>query len=110
MNGYWIGQYELPIQNAIARELSEGDTFFDIGANAGFFSLVAAKRVGHRGKVFSFEPLPDNAECIREQFELNNLGYCQVIQEAMSLDIGTAMFFYDKPGTPTAHLGECKDN
>jgi len=108
VNGYWIGQYELPMQKAIVRELAAGDTFFDIGANAGFFSLVAAKIVGYNGKVLAFEPLPDNAEYISEQFTLNDLEYCHVIRDAISAYVGTALFSYDKPGTSTAHVGNSK--
>ena len=44
---------------AIKTYLRPGDTFWDIGANIGWFSLFASKIVGSRGKVFSFEPSPD---------------------------------------------------
>src|SRR3954452_16330369 len=67
VNGYWIGQYELDIQAALKRELKPGQTFFDVGANAGFFTLVAAKIVGASGKCVAFDPLPMNQESIREQ-------------------------------------------
>src|SRR5688572_6197279 len=40
VNGYWIGHYELPIQETLRRELAPGDKFYDVGANAGFFTLV----------------------------------------------------------------------
>ena len=43
INGYWVGQYELPIQEALVRPLGPGMVFFDIGANARFFTLVGAK-------------------------------------------------------------------
>jgi FkbM family methyltransferase len=39
--------------------LRAGDTFWDIGANIGWFSLLASKIVGSDGRVFSFEPSPD---------------------------------------------------
>ena len=44
---------------AIKTHLRPGDTFWDIGANIGWFSLFASKIVGSGGKVFSFEPSPD---------------------------------------------------
>ena len=108
VNGYWIGHYELPVQEAIVRELSPGDIFFDVGANAGFFTLVAAKRVGSSGKCVAFEPLPDNAKNIIEQVRLNGLGFCFVVEEALSSQEGVTNFFYDTPGTSTAHLGDIK--
>jgi FkbM family methyltransferase len=38
--------------------LQPGDTFWDVGANAGAFSLVAARAVGPSGRVIAFEPDP----------------------------------------------------
>lgn len=43
----------------LTRYLKRGDTFWDVGANVGFFSLYASKLVGPQGRVFSFEPSPD---------------------------------------------------
>src|SRR5690349_4263474 len=60
VNGYWIGHYELSIQRAITTLLKQGDTFWDLGANAGFFTLVAARLVGFEGKCVAFEPEPIN--------------------------------------------------
>src|SRR5216683_2563800 len=71
VGGYWIGNYELDVQHALKRLLRPGDVFYDIGANAGFFSLLATKLVGPTGRVVSFEPLPENVQSIREQMELN---------------------------------------
>jgi hypothetical protein len=39
-------------------KLNEADTFVDIGSNIGFYSVIAAKKVGLKGRVFSFEPSP----------------------------------------------------
>ena len=44
---------------AIKSNLKAGDTFWDIGAYIGWFSLLASKIVGPNGRVFSFEPSPD---------------------------------------------------
>ncbi|MBA6411961.1 FkbM family methyltransferase [Parahaliea sp. F7430] len=40
--------------------LKPGDVFVDVGANIGYFTVLAAERVGSSGKVFAFEPAPDN--------------------------------------------------
>ena len=55
------GIYEQPMQEAVISNLSAGDVFFDVGANIGFFSLIAARRVGPEGHVYAFEPVPRNA-------------------------------------------------
>ena len=54
-----FSRYELYTARAIKDNLSGGDTFCDVGANIGLFSLLASKIVGPSGKVFSFEPSPD---------------------------------------------------
>jgi FkbM family methyltransferase len=77
------GTYELPIQEAIVSNLDAGDVFFDIGANIGFFSMIAARRVGEGGRVYAFEPVGRNAAAIKRNAELNNLGVIEVFTEAV---------------------------
>ena len=103
VSGYWLGHYELPIQQCLARELRTGDVFYDVGANAGFFSLLASKCVGSAGKVFAFEPLPENACSIRSQLELNDINNCTVVQAAVSDRDGTIEFSSGED-TSTAHI------
>ena len=92
VNGYWTGIYEIDLQQALARELKKGDVFYDLGANAGFFSLLAAKLVGPKGRVFAFEPLPENIESVREQIFVNSLDYCELIPKAVCDRSGTSSF------------------
>ena len=62
---YFAGvPYEPGATNAVLT-LGEGDVFVDIGANSGYFSVLAALRVGARGRVFAFEPNP----AVRRQLE-----------------------------------------
>ena len=109
VNGYWIGHYELPLQHVLKRELRTGQTFFDVGANAGFFTLVAAKLVGSSGKCVAFEPAPANLECIREQVELNQLAHCQVVAEAVGAQVGESTFSFDLIGSSFGHLGHGRE-
>lgn len=106
VNGYWLGIYELPLQEALARELAPGKTFFDVGANAGFFSMIGAGIVGRAGTCVAFEPLPENAQSVREQIALNGFTHCHVVEEAVSDKCGQAEFVADASGSPTAHLGK----
>jgi FkbM family methyltransferase len=48
-------------------------TVVDIGANIGAFSILAASIVGPRGRVFSFEPVPETFERLRQNVALNGL-------------------------------------
>jgi len=53
--------------------LSSGDTVLDIGANIGYYSLIAGKHVGVNGKVFSFEPENRNFQLLQKNIQNNNL-------------------------------------
>jgi FkbM family methyltransferase len=106
VNGFWVGQFELGVQAAIARLLSPGDTFLDLGAHAGFFSLVGARRVGAAGKVVCVDPDALNCAFIRAQGELNALTNWVVLQVAVADAPGTAKFAVYVPGDSTGHLAE----
>lgn len=53
--------------------LHSGDTVLDIGANIGWFTLVAAKHAGKNGLIHSFEPRPDTARMLRRTISDNEL-------------------------------------
>lgn len=103
VNGYWLGIYELPIQVCLARELKPGDVFYDIGGNAGFFSLIGARCVGDSGHIFTFEPLPENIKETRSQFELNKTSNCTLVEVAVSDCVGE-IEFCEGDTTSEAHI------
>jgi FkbM family methyltransferase len=78
-SGYWRGDYEENIRAVFAKHLKLGDVMYDVGANIGFFSLLAARLVGPPGLVFAFEPDPDNASRIQEHIEANSLKQISVV-------------------------------
>lgn len=51
---------------------------FDLGANVGFYSLLASELVGPNGRVFSFAPVPRNLEFLKKHLNLNNVTNCSV--------------------------------
>ena len=53
-HGCWLGSYEYPKQRAFSAAISHGDVVYDLGANVGFYSLLASVLVGTKGQVFSF--------------------------------------------------------
>lgn len=108
VNGYWVGNYELPVQAALARLLAPGCVFYDVGANAGFFSMQAAKAVGSAGRVFSFEPLPENGSSVLEQVELNALSQVRLVNLAVGRAPGTATFSFAAGSNALAHLGSAR--
>jgi FkbM family methyltransferase len=92
---YVRGDYEQPIQEAVARRLSPGMIFCDVGANAGFFSLLGAAIVGSKGAVISFEPHPETANQLRQQMAVNGCNNVEIIEAAVCDKVGNAEFSDD---------------
>lgn len=76
------GTLEVSVQEAMRRLLGEGEVFYDVGANVGFFALVGARHVGAAGAAYAFEPVPENAAAIRASAELNGLANLEVLELA----------------------------
>lgn len=84
------GDYEPEVQAALVRHLRRGATFFDVGANGGFLSLLGAKLVGPSGTVVAFEPHPETARDIAAQVRINRVRNVRVVTAAVSDTRGTA--------------------
>ena len=81
---YASGRTEESVQIAIAKHLKPGMVFYDLGANIGFFSLLASRLVGKSGKVFSFEPDPVTAGRFRRNIERNQITNVTVIEAGVA--------------------------
>ena len=93
----WLGFYEHEKQRLISREVQPGSVFWDVGANVGFYSLLAAKFVGS-GKVFAFEPVPRNLSYLQEHLALNRVTNVEVLAMAVSDRNGTSSFEIEETG------------
>ena len=104
-HGCWLGSYEHEKQKALQSQLKSGDIMYDIGANAGFYSLLASVCVGERGHVYAFEPAPCNLEALKKHLAMNQVQNCTVVEVAVSGFDGSAAF--DLSGDrSTGHLAE----
>jgi FkbM family methyltransferase len=96
-HAFWLGGYELHMQKLMARKLRKGCAFYDIGANVGFYTLLAAFLIDP-GTVFAFEPLPSNVRYLGKHLALNGLRNVQVLEMAISDEIGTVKFQGERTG------------
>jgi len=87
------GVYERFETDLIKNEVKEGMTVIDAGANIGYFTLLFAKLVGPTGKVYAFEPDPDNFSILKGNVELNGLGNVVLVNRALSDSVGVADLF-----------------
>jgi FkbM family methyltransferase len=91
-HGCWLGSYEFEMQKLFQRTITRGSVVFDLGAQAGFYTLLASGLVGSEGKVFAFEPLPRNLFYLKEHIRLNKITNTTVIEAAVCDRSGTAYF------------------
>ena len=95
-NIYFLNSYE-PIETTYIRSiLKQGHTFIDIGANIGFHSLVAAKKVSSIGKVISFEPFESNFLSLQKNVDINNFSCITIHQLAISNTKDDISLFYNE--------------
>jgi FkbM family methyltransferase len=66
----WEGTYEQSVQQLFVKFLKPGTVVFDVGANYGFYAMLAA-RAG--AEVFAFEPHKENAETLARHADMNGL-------------------------------------
>lgn len=55
---YYYGFFEANLTNFLLNFIKEGDTFLDVGAHVGYYSVLASSLAGSEGQVHSFEPTP----------------------------------------------------
>jgi FkbM family methyltransferase len=92
-HGCWLGSYELDKQKMFIEHIKKGDVVYDIGAHAGFYTLISSVLVGAAGRVFAFEPLPTNIGYLKRHLALNNVTNVVLHEKAVSNYEGKADFF-----------------
>jgi len=90
-HGCWIGTYERDKQDVVARLVRRGMTVYDIGAQAGFYSLAFSRLVGD-GHVYAFEPLAENCANLLYHLRINRTKNVTVFQMAVSDTCGIVDF------------------
>jgi FkbM family methyltransferase len=92
-NIYLYGIWEIVGTRLLQALLRPGMRFLDIGANIGYYTLLAADLVKPSGDVHSFEPHDGIRAQLRRNVELNQLRNVQVRAEAVSARSGTVSFY-----------------
>jgi len=83
-------------------KIKKEEVVIDLGANIGYYTLLFAKIVGNKGKVFAFEPDPDNFKFLKKNVDKNNFMNVQLEQKAVSNTNGTIKLFLND-GNKGAH-------
>lgn len=92
------GCYEEAETELVKKLVKKGMTVVDIGANIGYYSLIFAELVGNKGKVYAFEPDPNNYELLVKNIRVNNYTNIIPIRKAISDKCGKNKLFIHKTG------------
>lgn len=85
------GTYEPDVVDIFKREVGPGDVVFDVGANEGFFSALAARLVGDRGVVVAVEPQSRLHDILMINLALNASGRTVVYPNVVDVNPGATV-------------------
>jgi FkbM family methyltransferase len=78
------GVWEAFESHLVCQLLQPGDCFIDVGANIGYYSVLAAAAVGEDGRVFAFEPEPTNFALLETNIALNGLNQVSSVNAGLA--------------------------
>lgn len=91
-----FGVYEKTELSIFREKIKPGMNVVDIGANIGLYTVIAARLVGPNGKVFAFEPEPENIAFLKKNIELNKLNNVIIYDCGLGERPGQVNLYKDK--------------
>jgi FkbM family methyltransferase len=89
----WFGVWEPLLSRWVLQRLRPGDVFVDVGANMGYFSVLAAQGVRPAGGVVAIEPEPTTFKKLTTNVALNRGANVRAVQSAAGAREGTVPFY-----------------
>lgn len=86
--------------------VTEGMTVIDVGAHAGYYTLLAARAVGDKGRVFAFEPEPSNYKLMLKNIQLNNYRNVIPVKKAVTNITGPIKLFLAEDASGHSTVGD----
>lgn len=90
---FYIDSFENENIDLLNKILSNGMNVIDVGANIGLYSLLFGKKIGDKGKVFSFEPSPEAFYRLKQNVNLNQLKNIKIYNIGLSDRITKSKFY-----------------
>jgi FkbM family methyltransferase len=94
---YLFGVWEPNITRWVRQTLRPGDTFIDVGANIGYYTVLASRLVARDGHVVAIEASPDFTKAITENLSLNNCANVRLVNVAVSDHSSLLPFYQPSP-------------
>jgi len=88
------GIYDVPLTQYLLNNLGTGKVFVDIGANMGYFTIMAGLLVGGNGKVIAFEANQDHYRLLKDNVALNYLSDNTLVFHAAIYSEASKLTFY----------------
>jgi FkbM family methyltransferase len=105
VNALIMGMFEPETTQLFKRMLAPGMTVIDVGANVGYYSLLAAQAIGSTGHVWAFEPVPSTVALIHKSVDDNGCAdRIQVCPCAVGASAGTARIYLGPEDSGTSNL------
>jgi len=98
-----VGWINLARTIITSKFLKKGMTFLDVGANIGFYTLLAAKLVGDSGTVVAFEPEDANLSLLRRSVSESNFQNVEIRKQVLSDKVGLVDLYLSPQTNPEAH-------
>lgn len=89
---YFYGFHEREVTATFLHLLRPGFTILDVGANFGYFTLLAANRLRATGTIIAFEPEPKNRDWLEQNLNMNGFDRVKVSDRAISSGTGILQF------------------
>jgi len=102
---YVRGEAESVVQRILEARLRRGMVFYDLGANIGLFTLLAARLVGFEGRVFSFEPDRVVVARLRRNVGRNQFANVTVVEAGVWSSSGKVNFVSADSSSPDRGVG-----
>lgn len=103
------GDWEEAETRIFCSSLKPGMTFVDVGANIGYYTLLAARLVGSHGRVFAFEPCPNNFQLLEGSVRANGHTNVTLVRKAVSDRSGSATLRLDESSSGGHSLSAFRD-
>jgi FkbM family methyltransferase len=86
------GRYEVHLSTVFEKYCTSGMTVVDVGANLGYYSLLASRLVGPSGRVVALEPNSENCRLLLSSLRLNDITNVQLLPVAADTATGWAYY------------------
>lgn len=90
---FYFGVWEPNLTAFLSARLRPGDIFVDVGANIGYFTLLASRLVGRDGKVIAVEASPNIFARLSDNLRRNHATNVAATNIAVSDRVGTTQLF-----------------